>query len=439
MADDTRLWHPFADMHAVRRAEIVIARGEGAYVWDADGTEYLDGTASLWNVNVGHGRKEIVDAAAAQMRLLASYSAFGPFANQAALDLAERLSGLAPVDDARIFFGSGGGDAIDTAAKLARRFFAAVGQPDRVHLIGRTQGYHGTHGLGTSIGGIAANTAKMGPLDPAVSHVPHDSLEALDAEVERVGPDRVAAVFVEPVIGAGGVHQPRPGYVEGVARLCAEHGILFVVDAVIGAFGRLGTWFAAERFGVRPDMICFAKGVTSGYLPLGGVVVGGRVAEPFFEGEGEMFRHGPTYSAHPTCCAAALANLDIIVREDLLGRGREIEGWIAGALDGLRDHRLVGEVRAGCGALGGVAAASDALAEHPDLPLRLFAAARGQGVLVRPLGDGVAVSPPLIVERPEVERLAEAIGAAFDAVADELPGYAGAVAGADAGPTTRSV
>jgi adenosylmethionine-8-amino-7-oxononanoate aminotransferase len=166
MADDTRLWHPFADMHAVRRAEIVIARGEGAYVWDADGTEYLDGTASLWNVNVGHGRTEIVEAAAAQMRLLASYSAFGPFANQPALDLAERLSGLAPVDDARIFFGSGGGDAIDTAAKLARRFFAAVGQPDRVHLIGRTQGYHGTHGLGTSIGGIAANTAKMGPLDP---------------------------------------------------------------------------------------------------------------------------------------------------------------------------------------------------------------------------------------------------------------------------------
>src|SRR3712207_705537 len=242
------------------------------------------------------------------MRPLAAYQAFGAFPNTPALRLAERLSELAPVDDARVFFVSGGGDAIDTAAKLARRYFAATGTPERVHLISRAQGYHGTHGLGTSIGGIPANRSDMGPLDPASSQVPHDSLEALETEVERVGADRVAAVFVEPVMGAGGVHQPRPGYVEGVAELCRRAGILFVVDAVINAFGRLGTWLAANRFGVRPDMICFAKGVTSGYLPLGGVVVSGRVAQPFWERPGIMFRHGPTYSAHPTCCAAAMAN-----------------------------------------------------------------------------------------------------------------------------------
>jgi adenosylmethionine-8-amino-7-oxononanoate aminotransferase len=421
MPADTRLWHPFADMHAVRGAELVIARGEGAYVWDDADRRYLDATASLWCVNVGHGRTEIMEAAAEQMRTLATYQAFGAFANAPALALAERLSEAAPVDDARLFFVSGGGDAIDTAAKLARRHFAATGARERVHLISRAQGYHGTHGLGTSLGGIPANRADMGPLDPESSQVPHDSLEALEAEVERVGADRVAAIFVEPVIGAGGVHQPPPGYVEGVAALCARTGILFVVDAVINAFGRLGTWFAAERFGVRPDMVCFAKGVTSGYLPLGGVVVSGRVAEPFWERPGTIFRHGPTYSAHPTCCAAAMANLDIIEREGLLDRGRELEGEIAGALRGLEGRELVGEVRAGTGAMGAVSFAPDALAAHPDLPARAFAQARDRGVLIRPLGDGVAISPPLIVTREEVDRAAEVIGEAFAAVARDLP------------------
>ncbi len=409
-------------MHAVRGAEIVIARGQGVHVWDVDGTRYLDATASLWNVNVGHGRDEIVDAAMAQMRTLASYSAFGAFANAPALALAQRLSELAPVDDARVFFGSGGGDAIDTAAKLARRYFAATGAPERVHIIGRAQGYHGTHGLGTSIGGIAANAVAMGPLDPAVSHVPHDSLAALEAEVQRVGADQVAAIFVEPVIGAGGVHQPRPGYVEGVAALCERTGILFVVDAIINAFGRLGTWFAAERFGVRPDLICFAKGVTSGYLPLGGVVISGRVAEPFWEHGGTIFRHGPTYSAHPTCCAAAMANLDILEREGLIERGRELEGDLADALGTLGGHELVGEIRAGTGLLGAVAFAPERLAAHPDLPARTFAAAKAHGVLVRPLADGVAISPALVITPEEIAAAAGAIGDALDAVTADLSG-----------------
>src|SRR3954470_13499289 len=426
MPADTRLWHPFADMHAVRGAEIVITRGDGAYVWDEDSRRYLDGTASLWNVNVGHGRDEIVDAAAAQMRTLASYSAFGAFANLPALRLAERLSELAPVDDARIFFGSGGGDAIDTAGKLARRFFTAVGQPERVHLISRAQGYHGTHGLGTSIGGIPANRQDMGPLDPNASLVPYDSLDALEAEVDRVGADRVAAIFVEPVMGAGGVHQPPPGYVEGVAALCERTGIVFVVAAGINAFGRLGTWFTAGPFGVRPDMICSAKGVRSGCLPLGGVVVSGRIAEPFWEGTGAMFRPGPTYSAHPTCCAAAMANLDIMRRENLLQRGMELEGEISSALRGLEGHELIGEVRAGIGALGAVAFAPEALAAHPDLPQRAFAQARGRGVFVRPLRTGAAISPPLVITREEVDHAAAVIGEALEAVARDLPATAAA-------------
>ncbi len=422
MATDTRFWHPFADMALVRSNEVVIVRGDGCSVWDAEGTEYFDGTASLWCVNVGHGRDAIVDAAAAQMRQLASYSAFGAFANRPALDLADRLAGFADgiVEDPRVFFGLGGGDAIDTAAKLARRYFTAIGQPERMHIIGRTQGYHGTHGHGTSIGGIAPNQAGFGPLDPETTRVPWDSLEALEAEFERVGPERVAAVFAEPVIGAGGVHRVPPGYLQGLAALCARHGALFVADCVIGAFGRLGTWWGADRFDLRPDMITFAKGVTSGYLPLGGVVISGRVAEPFWTGEGLWFRHGQTYSGHPTACAAAMANLDIIEAEGLLERGRELEDEIAAALGTLAGNDLVGAVRAGIGALGAVAFEPEALAAHPDLPLRTFAQAKARGVLVRPLGDAVAISPPLIATREQIDRAAQAIGEAVAVVAADL-------------------
>ncbi len=422
MTSDTRFWHPFADMAAVRGAEVVITRGEGTSVWDAEGKRYLDATASLWCVNVGHGRQEIADAVAAQISRLASYSAFGAFASEPAITLAERLADYAQdaVDDPRIFFGLGGGDAIDTAAKLARRYFAACGEPDRTHLIGRAQGYHGTHGLGTSIGGIRLNQEGMGPLDPDTSHVPHDSVEALEAEIERVGAERVAAVFVEPVIGAGGLHLPVPGYLTAVAALCERAGALLVVDAVICAFGRLGTWFAVERFGVRADMITFAKGVTSGYLPLGGVVISGKVAAPFWERGGLWFRHGQTYSGHPTACAAAHANLDIIEREHLLDRGRELEDEIAAALAPLASGALVGAVRAGLGALGAVAFDAAALAEHPDLPARTFAQAKARGVLVRPLGDAVAISPPLVTTRAEIDTAAEVIGEAIAAVASDL-------------------
>ena len=418
---DTRLWHPFADMSAVRSAELTIVAAEGVHVTDSEGRRYLDATASLWNVNVGHGRHELAEAAAAQMRRLATYSCFGDIANPPALELAERLCALAPVDDARVFLTSGGGDSIDTAAKLARRYFAATGSPDRVHLISRSQGYHGTHGLGTSLGGIPANRADVGPLDPHSSQVPHDSLEALEAEIERVGADRVAAVFAEPVIGAGGVHPPLPGYLEGVGALCKRTGVLYVIDAVIAGFGRLGEWFGPERWGLRPDMITFAKGVTSGYLPLGGVIVSGAIAAPFWDEPGApWFRHGPTYSGHPTVCAVALANLDIIEREGLLARGLELEGAIAAALGPLGSHALVGGVRCGTGALGAVALSGEVLGLDAKAPQRVAAHARERGVLVRPLGDGVGLSPPLIATREDIDTAASAIAESLDAVATEL-------------------
>jgi putrescine aminotransferase len=405
---DSHLWHPFADMGAVRHNELVIERGEDVWVWDAGGTRYLDATASLWYANIGHGRKEIADAVAAQMSRLEAYSGFGDFASPPALELAEVLAQRAPMPS-RVFLGSGGGDAIDTAAKLARRYFSELGEPDRTVLVSRSAGYHGTHGFGTAIAGIPANREGFGPMmDNEV--VQHDSLEALHETVDRVGAQRIAAVFVEPVIGAGGVYPPVEGYLEGVAALCRDTGILLVIDSVICAFGRLGTWFGIERWDVMPDMITFAKGVTSGYLPLGGVMIADRVAEPFWRAPGgPVLRHGATYSGHASCCAAALANIAVIEREGLLTRGREREAELLEALAPLQEHPAVAEVRGGTGTLAAVELTGEALAEDPGAVGKLVAGARRAGVLVRPLARAVAVSPPLTAEPQHFELIAQAL------------------------------
>ncbi len=385
---DTALWHPFSDMAAVRGNEFVVSRGEGVWLYDEDGNRYLDGSASLWYCNVGHGRREIAEAVARQIETLEAWSIFGDAATPPALELAERVSQLSGLDGAKVFFTTGGGDAIDTAAKLARLYWQVEGEPERLHVVSRTAGYHGTMAFGTSIGGIEANRTGYGPLVPNTSQVAWDSPQALADELERVGPERVAAFFAEPVIGAGGVLPPPAGYVEQVAAICRDAGILFVCDSVICGFGRLGGWLGYERFGVEPDLVTFAKGITSGYLPLGGVVVSGRVAEPFWSEPGRvMVRHGQTYSGHATVCAAALANLDILEREGLIGRGRELEGELLATLAPLRHHPLVGEVRGGTGLLVGVALADDALAGDPALPVKAYRAIRAHGVVLRALGQ----------------------------------------------------
>jgi putrescine aminotransferase len=413
----TAFWHPFADMGAVSRDEFLVERGEGVYVYDAEGKRYLDATASLWYANLGHGRTEIADAVHAQMKRLEAYSTFGEFSNRPANELCAKLAERAPMEDARVFLASGGGDAIDTAAKLARRHFILRGQAERVHLISRTQGYHGTHGFGTSIGGIEANTANWGPLVPDTSSVQYDSLPALEAEIRRVGPDKVAAFFCEPVIGAGGVLPPPDGYIEGIADLCAEHGILLVIDSVICGFGRLGTWFGAERWDISPDLITFAKGVTSGYLPLGGVVVSGEVAAPFFEGPGgPMLRHGATYAGHPTCCAAGLATLEIYEREDVIPRGRMLETALTEALAPLREHPAVGEIRSGTGLLAAVAISDEAIAADPGAVAKVALGAREAGVILRPLLGALAISPPLVIEQEHLDELAAGVRAGLDSL-----------------------
>src|SRR3954471_23352054 len=412
----TALWHPFADMGSVEHDRMLITRAEGVWVWDEAGRSYLDGTAALWYANLGHGRPEIAEAVHRQLRLLDAYSIFGDYANEPALELPERLAALAPVPGSRVFLGSGGGDAIEAAAKIARAYHAQHGARDRVHLIGRAQGYHGTHGIGTAIGGIAANATGFGTLVGDASTIPHDDADALEREIHRIGGDRVAAFFCEPVIGAGGVHLPADGYIEAVAEICRRHGVLFVADCVIYGFGRLGTWLGIDRWPVEPDLITLAKGITGGTLPVGAVIAAPHVAEPFFTGRpgAPVLRHGATYAGHPACCAAANTALDIYEREGIVERGRTLERPLADALAPLAGHPLVAEVRAGLGALAGIELEPAALASDPQLPARWQHACREAGVLVRPLGAGIAVSPPLIVGEEEIARLAEGIADGLD-------------------------
>jgi putrescine---pyruvate transaminase len=412
----TRFWHSFADMAAVERAgELVIDRGEGVHVWDEDGRRYLDATAALWYCNVGYGREEIADAAREQLRRLSAYSTFGELSNRPAIELTERVAGLAPVADARVFLTSGGSDSIDTAAKIARRYWQLVGKPDRTLFITRERAYHGMHVAGTSLAGIEANAAGYGTLVGDVVRVAWDSAEELREAIAFAGPERVAAFFCEPIIGAGGVFAPPQGYLAEVRRICGEAGVLFVADEVITGFGRVGDWFASTRWDLEPDLITCAKGLTSGYLPMGAVIAAPTVAEPFWSGDAGMFRHGYTYSGHATVAAAALANLDIIDREALPKRALQLEGELAGALAPLAAHPLVEEVRSGTGVVAAVQIRADALADEPALANRVVAACRSHGVLTRTLATGgLQVSPALVIDEPGLAELRDGIAAALD-------------------------
>jgi putrescine---pyruvate transaminase len=416
---EQRFWHPFADMRAIAaNGELVIDRGEGVHVFDTAGRRYVDATASLWYCNVGHGRREIAAAAAAQMQRLEAYSTFGDIANRPALELAERMAGFAPMDDAKVFLTSGGSDSIDTAVKLARRYWQARGEHERSVVVSRTGAYHGMHLAGTSLAGIDANRQGYGgPLMEGVDTVAWDSADALAELVGRLGPERVAAFFCEPVIGAGGVFHAPPGYLAKAREICREFGVLFVADEVVTGFGRVGAWFASERFSLDPDLIVCAKGITSGYLPLGAVIASGHVAEPFFDGTVGMWRHGYTYSGHATVAAAALANLDILEREGLIARARALELELADTLRPLADHELVTEVRVAEGVLAAVQIDPARIAEDATLPARAVAAARSTGVMTRSLATGaIHVSPPLVITTEELGELAGGLRKALDEV-----------------------
>ncbi len=412
-------WHPFADMAGVSASgPLVVASGHGAWVTDEGGRRYLDATAALWYCNVGHGRAELGAAAAAQMSTLAAYTTFGDYATRPTLDLAERLAAIAPVPGSKVFLTSGGSDSVDTAVKLARRYWQVVGRPEKTVVVSRRHGYHGMHAGGTSLSGIPANRLGHGPLVADTVQVPWDSPDALAAVLDATGPDRVAAFFVEPVVGAGGVFPPPEGYLESVEKVCRDRDVLLVVDEVITGYGRIGGfWFGATRFGLAPDIVTGAKGVTSGYAPLGTVLVAPRVAEPFWSKGTGMWRHGYTYSGHATACAVALANLDIVERENLLAEAARLERTLHTVLAPLADHDLVGEVRSGVGAMAAVQLDPSALAVDASLPTKVAAALRTHGVLTRALATGgLQVSPSFVMTDDEVRLIADAFGAALDDV-----------------------
>jgi adenosylmethionine-8-amino-7-oxononanoate aminotransferase len=406
------LWHPFSDMGAVERdGEFVIARGEGAHVFDPDGNRYLDATAGLWFTNVGHGRRELAEAAAEQMSKVAAYSTFGDYVTEPTVALAERLAGIAPVPGSKIFFTSGGSDSVDTAAKLARRYWNEVGQPSRRFILGRQKAYHGMHYAGTSLAGIPGNREGYGELVPDAATVAWDDAGDLRTTIERLGPDSVAAFFCEPVIGAGGVYPPPDGYLADVRKVCTEYDVLFVADEVVTGYGRIGgSWFASGRFGLEPDMITTAKGLTSGYQPMGAVLISPKVSEPFFQRDaGVWWRHGYTYSGHAAAAAVALANLDILEREGLLDEAARLETTLAAQLAPLASHERVAEVRCGTGALAAIQLADPAEA------MTLAKTLRSHGVATRAVGaGGIQISPAFVMTDDEVTELATSIAAALD-------------------------
>jgi adenosylmethionine-8-amino-7-oxononanoate aminotransferase len=361
-AAKAHLWMHFTRLSSYADAEVpVIGRGEGPYVYDQHGRQYLDGLSGLFVTQVGHGRAEIAEAMAEQASKLA-YFPLWTYAHPAAVELAERLAALAPGDLNRVFFTTGGSEAVESAWKLARQYFKAIGQPSRTKVISRNVAYHGTTMGALSITGIADLRVPFEPLVPGAIKVPNTNFyrapehaddlaafgrwaaDAVEQAILFEGPSSVAAVYLEPVQNAGGCFPPPPGYFERVREICDRYGVLLVSDEVICAFGRIGEYFGARRYGYQPDLITFAKGVTSGYAPLGGMIVSDRLVEPFTEGEA-TFLHGITFAGHPVSTAAAMANLDIFEAEDLPGRVRKHTGEFRDTLEKLRDLPIVGDVR----------------------------------------------------------------------------------------------
>jgi adenosylmethionine-8-amino-7-oxononanoate aminotransferase len=391
---------------------ITIVAGRGATVITEDGAELLDAPAGLWHANVGHGRASIARVAYEQMLKLETYHVFGRFVNDVALSLADRVTALGPIPDAKVFWTSGGSDSVDLACKLARRHWQLEGRPDKRIILSRHNAYHGLHGFGTSIAGLEYNRDGYGTdsLIPETARIPTNDLAATEAIIAELGPERIAAVVAEPVIGTGGVIAPAPGYLEGLQRLARQHDILFIADEVITGFGRTGTMFACERFGLEPDMVLMAKGITSGYAPLGGVLVARGVWDRFFNSDdAPILRHGITYSGHATACAVAHANLDILEQEHLLERSAELEGVLHNAIQPLADHPLVAEVRSGTGFLAGVQLRPDVQGEA------VVDACLDNGLLTRLIHNNTLhICPPFVVTDDEVSFIAKTIRVALD-------------------------
>jgi putrescine aminotransferase len=401
--------------HAVvgRAAEPLIwARGEGARLWDIDGNEYVDGTCGLWQCAVGHGRAELADAAAAQIRQLEFYASFWDYSNEPSIRLAARLADLSPPGLDRIFFTNGGSEGIETAIKIVRLAWHVQGQPDRDVILSRKAAYHGVGSASLAATGIPPLKEGFDPLPQGFVHLStptsSTSTDELVAELERtiaeIGADRIAAMIGEPVLGVGGMIPPPEGYWPRVQEVLRAHGILLVLDEIVTAYGRTGHWFAAERYGLQPNVLVTAKALTSGYIPMGAVLIHDDVIAML---EGTAFRHGFTYNGHPVGAAVALANLGIIEREGLLQRAVEIGARLLDGLKPAEQLDAVAEVR-GVGAMLAVELESGHDAEG------VGADARSHGVIVRATGQKIVLSPPLVIEPDQADRIVEVLGGALE-------------------------
>jgi adenosylmethionine-8-amino-7-oxononanoate aminotransferase len=437
-ADRRHLIHPLHHPKEHAQARVFV-EGRGAMLRTSDGGEYIDGLSALWNVNVGHGRKELADAAAAQMAKLAYASAYTGFSNEPAIRLAERIVGLAYSNMAAVYFTTGGAESNESAFKTARYYWKRMGKPNKVKIISRHYGYHGVTLAAMSATSLPGYQKMFGPLVPEFLQVappyPYrwpgngdagiEAADAVEAAIEEQGADTIAAVIAEPVMGAGGVIVPPPTYFPRLREICDRHNVLLIADEVITGFGRTGRWFALGHWGIEPDLMSFAKGVTSGYIPLGGVVVSKRVHQAMEDAPmDERFMHAATYSGHPVCCAVGLRNIDIIEQEGLPERAAVMGRRLLAGLESLRTLPVVGDVR-GLGMMCAVELVEDQATRKPAIGLggRVVAEAMKRALIIRQRGgggapvsgDSLCIAPPLITPEATLDRLVSIVGDSIQA------------------------
>ncbi len=435
-ADSAHYLHPFTDFKSLaQKGSRIITRAENIYLWDSDGHKILDAMSGLWCVNVGYGRQELISAATKQLQELPFYNSFFQTATPPAIELAELLAQVTPPQFKHVFFSGSGSEGNDTVVRMVRRYWDVLGQPERTVIISRKNAYHGSTMAGASLGGMSGMHAQGGLPIPGIAHIEQPfwfefgrnmsrdefGLKAagwLEAKILEIGADKVAAFIGEPIQGAGGVIVPPDTYWPEIQRICDKYGVLLVSDEVICGFGRTGCWFGCETFGSRPDLMTFAKGVTSGYIPLGGVMVGERIAKVLIEQGGE-FNHGYTYSGHPVACAVALANIRLIQRDKLVEKVHDDLGpYLATHYAELAKHPLVGEVQS-CGLMAALQIVKDkATGQVFDPTLEVGMLCRGHcfgnGVIMRAVGDRMIIAPPLVINRDQIDEMVALIKKCLD-------------------------
>jgi putrescine---pyruvate transaminase len=435
-ADAAHFLHPFTDFQALaKKGSRIITRADNIYLWDNDGKKILDAMSGLWCVNVGYGQQALIDAATRQMKELPFYNAFFQTATPPAIELAELLAEVSPAQFQHVFFSGSGSEGNDTIVRMVRRYWDILGQPNKSVIISRKNAYHGSTMAGASLGGMAYMHAQGGLPIPGIAYIeqPHwfengrgmsredfgrKAAAWLEEKIQEIGPDKVAAFIGEPVQGAGGVIVPPSTYWPEVQRICDKYAILLISDEVICGFGRTGHWFGCETMGTQPDLMTIAKGVTSGYVPLGGVMVGDRVAKVLIERGGE-FEHGYTYSGHPVACAVAVANIRLIQQLDLVRKVREDTGpYLAQWYARLAEHPLVGEAQT-CGLMGALQLVKDkaqgtTFASELEVGMVCRGHCFGNGLIMRAVGDRMIIAPPLVITRAQIDEMGELISRCLD-------------------------